>query len=150
MISQEQLKEIEVRCEKATEGPWRDCGLDEFNVQYYADNVVCLLGEAGHIIFSSDPVGNPKGIGNVKFIAHSRSDIPLLLAEVKRLQRMSKSYDETLVKLAESQERNEKLESLAVTAQELVKARRNFADLSGAVHRLSLKLEALADLEEKC
>lgn len=64
----EQLAEIEARANAATDGPW-------------------VLGSSGNVpdisYYGSGWAGVTK---DEKFIAHSRTDIPALIAEVRRLQ----------------------------------------------------------------
>lgn len=84
MLSEERLAEIEERLGRATPGPWA-----------YKDR----LGGGGCFVFSEetfhvvaveedeDPaVAVPLGRGDAAFIAGSREDVPLLLAEVRRLR----------------------------------------------------------------
>lgn len=91
-LSESQLQAMEARCEAASPGPWRNCGIDTFNVQYYADSTVCVLGSASQVIFSPEPIGNPTGLGNAAFIAASRTDLPLLIGEVRRLREALEFY----------------------------------------------------------
>ena len=74
------LDEIKKRCEKATKEPWRDCksihGSKYRYVQIGKDEMYTTL--------EMKP-------DDARFIAHARTDIPALVAEVKRLQAIIKA-----------------------------------------------------------
>ena len=68
-MDEKQLAEIKERCEKATPGPWKVVEGKSFGVQSENKNIAsCFRTE------------------NEQFIAHSRTDIPELIAEVERLK----------------------------------------------------------------
>lgn len=76
MISDKELKEILDRCNKATTGPWKSFieGRDHesgSNFIQTPDGDIELLGGTRH---------------DQDFIANSRSDIPKLIEEIKRLK----------------------------------------------------------------
>jgi hypothetical protein len=86
-MTDERLKEIQERLNKATPGPWRISprgGSDEErpfvdNKQY---DVARMCHEAGVL-------GEPSfAWADADFIAYAREDIPFLLAEVERLTRV--------------------------------------------------------------
>ena len=76
----ERLTEIRQRIEAATDGPW-----ERFDTPYYAEIHVLGGKEAGFL-----PVALADKAYNTDFIAHSREDIPYLLAEVDRLTALHK------------------------------------------------------------
>ena len=68
-MTKDRLKEIEARADAATDGPWMS--VDSYiGVEEAEDQAV---GETGRD-------------ADATFIAHARTDIPDLIAEVKRLQ----------------------------------------------------------------
>lgn len=71
MLTQEEIEAIRKRAEMATEGPW-EVGYDEFD----SDSSVYVGEEEITPIHRYD----------AEFIAHARTDIPKLLAEVDRLR----------------------------------------------------------------
>ena len=84
VLSEDRLAEIEARLGRATPGPWA-----------YKDR----LGGGGCFVFSEDTfhvvaveedeeaaVSVPLGREDAAFIAGAREDVPLLLAEVRRLR----------------------------------------------------------------
>lgn len=90
-MTDEQLAEIEARCEAATPGPWaRKRG--QFT------RVVSFSDENGTVVASTytSSFAPPKiqAMENASFIAHARTDVPALLAEVKRLRRWQKEAAE--------------------------------------------------------
>lgn len=76
-LTDDELYEIEERCNKATKGPWKSYieGRDHES----GDSFIQTAGE--DIYFS-----NPLFDHNQDFIAHARQDIPKLIAEIKRLK----------------------------------------------------------------
>ncbi len=90
------LAAIEARCEAATEGPWHT-GLARTEPHNTPQIAVCgetfrKLWEGAPAVFG-EPIGSPKQVcqqfgtdADAAFIAASRSDVPALLAEVRRLQ----------------------------------------------------------------
>jgi len=71
MIIEKELNEIKARCDKATAGPW--VGDEKFG------DVVSDVGKTGiaETCLRADTV----------FIAHTRSDVPALVAEVERFRK---------------------------------------------------------------
>ena len=92
-LSEERLREIEARAKSATDGPW---GAHDFG---HAGNeepssIVVHTGKFDHsdlCAFESEtavawmPRWERQESENAEFIAHARTDVPDLLAEVKRL-----------------------------------------------------------------
>jgi len=89
-MTEDELLEIEIRVNKATQGPWRaDVSLP--------DDVVIWGSRPTHD--NSDFVGNIGAgrvaevgvafdidVGNARFIASARTDVPKLIAEVRALR----------------------------------------------------------------
>jgi len=87
------LDEIREREEKATRGPWRQCGADGPKCQCCqiwstrADIPVALaLRYTDEAYTGGEGCTLLKAQSNADFIAHAREDIPWLLAEIKRLE----------------------------------------------------------------
>ena len=75
MIKQEQIEQIRKRCEAATPGPWRVPEGYSWRVAE-GDTYICNM-------FGRQDLQDSE---NAKFIAHARTDIPLLLDEIDRLR----------------------------------------------------------------
>jgi hypothetical protein len=80
-ISDEELEEIRLRCEAATPGPWTS----------YIEGRDHSSGSNFIMTGSGRDRGNDIELtgstdADQDFIAHARQDIPILLAEVKRLR----------------------------------------------------------------
>ena len=71
-MEENQLKEIEERCKKATPGPW---------IENESSTYIYLRTRDGESYICS-----ALDKDNAKFIAHSREDIPRLLAHIKYLE----------------------------------------------------------------
>lgn len=83
-MSERELAEIRARAEKATKGPWRAFVLNGVRaVMQGDDEVIKWTGFDG----SDFQTGNAR---NCRFIAHARTDIPALLAEIDRLRELMK------------------------------------------------------------
>jgi hypothetical protein len=82
-VTETQLKEIEKRLQNATPGPWKSyiegrdhtSGSNFIRTNNGTSNDIELLGAT---------------LEDQDFIAAARQDVPLLLAEVRRLQKQSK------------------------------------------------------------
>lgn len=68
------LDAIQARCEKASAGPWEPY-----------DNYIVIPG-LGAVQFATDNPMAGDSSNDTHFIAHARSDIPALLAELRRLR----------------------------------------------------------------
>ena len=79
------LDEIRQRTEAATDGPW-----ERFDTPDYAEIHVLGGKEAGFL-----PVALAGEAYNANFIAHAREDIPYLLSEVDRLNKVLPGYAES-------------------------------------------------------
>lgn len=91
-MNETELELIRARTEKATPGPWQ---------VERTEDVWSISAEAGDIVqtvYESDwqyEAGGVQRIGDAEFVAHARDDIPLLLAEVDRLQaKIADAWDE--------------------------------------------------------
>ncbi len=80
-MTEEELSEIERRCEAARMGPWTSYieGRDHTS----GSNII-LVGPTAEPNDDIDIVGATEA--DQDFIAHARSDVPRLLAEVRRLR----------------------------------------------------------------
>lgn len=97
-MTREQLEEIRKRAEAATPGPWEasfptgaDCQWIDVTTAYGAEDE--LIGT----VLPREHMCNPEGVealqkltrqrmDDVEFIAHARTDVPALLAEIERLR----------------------------------------------------------------
>lgn len=97
MLSDEKLKEIEARAAAATPGPWA------VGASYRADWDV-VSKAPGHVDWRVAQAGHagPGGMCDPAFIAAARTDVPELVAEVRKLR----SALTELVDLKELKERN--------------------------------------------
>lgn len=79
-----ELDAIEQRANAATEGPW------EASAHDHAAGDVPILDRTGHYLVICPDCGVRGGYerADAEFIAHARSDVPALLAEVRRLRAM--------------------------------------------------------------
>ena len=85
------LAAIKARCEAATPGPWAVAGKDEDD---HTPWVIALDGDAEPwwvaawvAAFAMD-ITPTDGVNNAEFVAHARTDVPALVAEVERLRRV--------------------------------------------------------------
>ena len=74
------LDVIKARCEAATPGPWYVDRGGEFDDPYYSIPSVCRDRYGDNSLM----VGSDKA--TAEFIAHARTDVPALVAEVERLR----------------------------------------------------------------
>jgi hypothetical protein len=75
-VTDDTLREIEQRCKAASAGPWRQANAESRYVQTPDD-------EQGIYSIRVSPT---RRLADATFIAHARTDTPLLLAEVRRLR----------------------------------------------------------------
>lgn len=89
-MTDDELKEIEARCNAATPGPWKVENDSDYDEQSDTHSewpwrinagtlTLCDIGGDGH---SND-------VADFNFIANARTDIPALIAEVRRLSKQS-------------------------------------------------------------
>ena len=78
-MTEDQLNETETRCNKATKGSWKSMieGRDHFS----GDSLIMTEGEDIYI-------SNPLFDNNQDFIANARQDIPKLIKEIRRLNKL--------------------------------------------------------------
>lgn len=89
-MTDRELQEIETRCEAATPGPWK--GIRKTGYVYAVDCVTAKCGDSSDKVlvqFNGERWGN-----DAEFIAHSRSDVPALIGEVKRLRALVIQHEE--------------------------------------------------------
>ncbi|WP_322076694.1 hypothetical protein [Burkholderia cepacia] len=82
-MNDEKLNEIEARCKAATPGPW--VSYVEGRDHESGSNFI-MTGPEGRR--SDDIELSGATIADQDFIAHARQDIPLLVAEIRRLREM--------------------------------------------------------------
>lgn len=85
MMTDEELNEIQRRCEKASAGPWKSYveGRD-----HWGGDSIIVTGEGenrGEDLYISGATNDDQD-----FIAHARQDIPRLLDEIARLKKLLK------------------------------------------------------------
>ncbi|WP_060210221.1 hypothetical protein [Sporosarcina koreensis] len=80
-LTQEQLEAIRERAEAATEGPWKN-----FDGGYIVGGSEIAVGEV---------VAEAERDADAEFIAHAREDIPALLAEVERMQKIINEWEQS-------------------------------------------------------
>lgn len=78
-MTDEELNIIEARANAATEGPWRYEDDAVIEVRSGGDAWICQTFSKGEEDFINHK-------GNGEFIAHARTDIPALIAEIRRLK----------------------------------------------------------------
>jgi len=93
-MSELNLEAIKARCEAATPGPWH----------YHLDNLIAhpnedypILVEAGSYEGLSREQQKALVRNNRIFVAHARSDVPALVAEVERLRAALEDCEESKV-----------------------------------------------------
>lgn len=83
-MTPEQLQAIKERVEKATVGPWRLDLWDGLLISGFTKRVVLKGGQGKAIKAASE---------DINFIAHAREDVPVLVAEVERLQQEKEALE---------------------------------------------------------
>lgn len=79
---------IRARVEKATPGPWRsEPTSNDYAILFPDGSGVALVWD-----WSENGEKTPEAVANADFIAHARTDIPALLAEVDRLREALKPF----------------------------------------------------------
>ena len=102
MMTPEELKEIEERCNNATPGPWRDChdGACSCNQIWSTEVDVpvaeVIRGEWGDTGIPYGSIPDAAATKNARFIAHSRRDVSALIEYIKELEKKIEGdlYDE--------------------------------------------------------
>ena len=77
-MTESELKEIEERCNKATEGPWKS--MIEGRDHTSGDSFIMTGGKDIYI-------DNPLLDNNQDFIANAKQDIPKLIQEIRKLKK---------------------------------------------------------------
>lgn len=86
MLTEEQLLEIEARCKAATPGPWEYDGMhNEIQCPQSEDSYWLIVSESRSAPDQAQKQTNSFFDANYAFIAAARSDVPALVAEVRRL-----------------------------------------------------------------
>lgn len=78
-LTEQQLDEIEARANTATPGPWCTVGAEIFQGAEYTPDVSPWIGETCR-------ASGGMGKADAAFVAHARTDVPALVAEVRRLR----------------------------------------------------------------
>jgi len=93
-MTDDELKAIEERCEKATEGPW--------DVEAVSNACRVTIGKgSGKVILARacpPQLQEEETWSNVKFMAAARTDVPALIEEVKRLKAKVSALQEIIEK----------------------------------------------------
>ena len=92
-MSEERLAEIERRCEAATPGPWLEHEWDtDGNMKPFRprDQGWLKIGDGKETVIQDMDIS--MGEHDAAFVMHSRTDIPALLAEVRRLRALCEHH----------------------------------------------------------
>lgn len=92
-MTDEELLEIEARCAVATPGHWI---AGEIGVVTTDANVSERYNQVASVMPICDRAGHCYQDGTTAFIAHARTDVPALVAEVRRLQALIAESKRTL------------------------------------------------------
>jgi len=87
-MTREELEAIEAREKAATPGPWKKASLSEDYGAGYGMTTFFVKQPDGNLYRIGSADTSKKYIeenNNAEFVAHSRQDVPALIAEVKRL-----------------------------------------------------------------
>ena len=86
MMTDKEVEEIRARCDKATEGPWKTHLVDDTSIVTEDGTDVCTTCDSSQAEREDGyNVEYERMEADADFIAHARTDIPALLAEVTRL-----------------------------------------------------------------
>jgi len=85
-MTKEELAEIRGRVDKAVQGPW------EYDGDEIWSKTCCIA--------SNEFDGGINGVSNIEFIVHSRQDVPALLDEIERLQKIETKAKEVIKVMA--------------------------------------------------
>ena len=107
-MTREELEAIEAREKAATPGPWKKASLSEDYGAGYGMTTFFVKQPDGNLYRIGSADTSKKYIeenNNAEFVAHSRQDVPALVAEVKRLnaevERLTKERDAAVIDLEE-------------------------------------------------
>ncbi|MCM0625331.1 hypothetical protein M5J14_12530 [Lysinibacillus sp. OL1_EC] len=109
MMNQEQLNAIKERVAKATLGPWESEETAEGHIDIFNPNedyAVCQTGNETYDCLND---------GDTEFIKHAITDVPVLVAEVERLQK----------RLEQTEKCYEIMEKATFKASEMLKETKN-------------------------
>lgn len=104
----DRLAAIAARASAATPGPWYRHAEISYRVQGQVHEIVLATRADdgyGIVAFTGVKGEHPRTPLDAEFIAHSREDVPWLLAEVLRLRAIAEAVQATLVSLEEDQAR---------------------------------------------
>ena len=88
MLTAQQLATIHARCSATTPGPW-DWEIELINITPFVRGYLRTRQNATPILYSHTTTMAIDALQvDANFIAHARRDIPALLAEVARLQKL--------------------------------------------------------------
>ena len=133
MLSEEQLREIEERVNKATPGPWR---LGTYNVWADGERPPRLICDADTALAVRERFMMDQDDANSDFIAHARQDTPSLLATIRELQaRLDDSEHGFKLALGDSGEYRRQVEELQARVAELSCQVRNAGAKEGALRK---------------
>jgi hypothetical protein len=92
-MTDEQLSEIEARANAATDGAWNKCGASDGRCECGLIHGQLPADGCDPFMFAYEPTDGVARIpmrdedhANIDFIIHARSDVPALVAEVRRLR----------------------------------------------------------------
>lgn len=83
------LSEIKARCDAATAGPWNVGGGTQSSFYNGKNAVILQSGRyviADRAVYPDSSDFNDQVFSNMDFIAHARTDLPVCVAEIERLQ----------------------------------------------------------------
>ena len=84
-MTESELKEIEARTNASTEGPWRSA----VNYNGNPPRIYYMVGD----LDAKDGLARVVDSCDAEFIANARTDVPALIAEVRRLRALIKSKE---------------------------------------------------------
>src|SRR5258708_5115203 len=94
MLTPEKLNEIEKRCEAAEKGPWRALKDDDFD-----DRCGGIINSEREDIVTTDSGVYGPDLKTAEFIAASRTDIPLLIKEIRNQKDTIWAYNSSIIQL---------------------------------------------------
>lgn len=112
-MTEEEIQAIEARANAATEGPWEVRALAGYPNECWAGPAIDAPGYSDFYTGYEGEISRP----NAEFIAHARTDVPALVAEIRRLRSVN-SAGHSCTMLAEQ---------LATAQEEVRKLRRELA-----------------------
>lgn len=131
-MTNEERAAIKARADAATPGPWRQgyaslsCAKQHetarhpgppecvYGVVKWIDNPHCVSAEDGTELCGPDDYGNTPRDADCAFIAHARTDVPALGAEVERLREALGFYANDFNWMARSNEIGERASDVAM------------------------------------